>query len=137
MHQRESGDADEVLAATLRKAVRKVDPEFPVSDVRSMEARIADSLIARRSPALLAGLFFSCIALLLTALGTYEVLSYAVAHNCSSRPHRRQRPDCPDSALVPVRGIPSGVNAISLVSTPGFLTHVFPPVSPSNSGRTL
>ena len=43
-----------------------------------METRIADSLVARRSPALLAGLF-SGIALLLTAIGTYGVLSCAVA----------------------------------------------------------
>jgi len=43
-----------------------------------MDTRIADSLVARRSPALLAGLF-SGIALLLTSVGTYEVLSYAVA----------------------------------------------------------
>lgn len=43
-----------------------------------MDNRIADSLSARRSPALLAGLF-SAIALLLKAFGTYGVLSHAVA----------------------------------------------------------
>jgi ABC-type antimicrobial peptide transport system permease subunit len=43
-----------------------------------METRISDSLVARRSPALLAALF-SAIAVLLTAIGTYGVLSYAVA----------------------------------------------------------
>ena len=68
----------ESLGLMLRKAVRQVDPDIPVNDIRSMETRITDSLVARRSPALLAGLV-SGIALLLTATGTYGVLSYAVA----------------------------------------------------------
>jgi predicted permease len=68
----------ESLGLTLQKVVREIDPELPVNDIRPMETRIADSLVAQRSPALLAGIF-SVIALLLTAVGTYGVLSYAVA----------------------------------------------------------
>lgn len=66
------------LGQVLQSTVRKIDPELPVNDLRSMETRIADSLVARRSPALLA-VIFAGFALLLTVIGTYGVLSHAVA----------------------------------------------------------
>ncbi|MEZ5353568.1 MAG: ABC transporter permease [Bryobacteraceae bacterium] len=68
----------ESLRADLQRIVRAADPELPVYDVRPMEARVGDSLLARRAPALLA-LLFAATALMLAAAGTYGILSYAVA----------------------------------------------------------
>lgn len=65
------------LAPALRAAVRRLDPELPLVHLQPFEARVADSLVARRSPALL-GALFAAIALLLAAVGAYGVLSYAV-----------------------------------------------------------
>jgi len=72
-----TGLRPESLGLALQKLVRQIDPELPVNDLRSMDTRIADSLVEQRSPALLAGIF-SLIAVLLIAVGTYGVLSYAV-----------------------------------------------------------
>ena len=72
-----TSQAPEAFGLALQKIVRAIDPELPVNDLRSMEVRIADSLVARRSPALLAAIFAS-VALMLAAIGTYGVLAYAV-----------------------------------------------------------
>jgi predicted permease len=68
----------ESVGPALQTIVRQMGRDATITDVRSMETRISDSLIMRRAPALLATLF-SAIALLLTAIGTYGILSYAVA----------------------------------------------------------
>ena len=68
----------EASADSLRRLVRATDPELAIDDIRSMDTRIADSLIGRRSPAMLAGIVAG-VALLLAAIGTYGVLSYTIA----------------------------------------------------------
>ncbi len=66
------------LITALRKAILEVDAELPLYDVHSMQERIEESLITRKSPMLLAA-GFGVVALLLAGLGIYGVLAYMVA----------------------------------------------------------
>jgi predicted permease len=68
----------DAFADSLRQLVRATDPELAMTDIRSMDIRIADSLIGRRSPAMLAAIVAG-VALLLATIGTYGVVSYTVA----------------------------------------------------------
>lgn len=65
------------LAPSLQKTILQLDPELPIDDLKTMQTRIDDSLIARRSPAILAAIFAG-VALLLAAIGTYGALAYSV-----------------------------------------------------------
>lgn len=65
------------LAATLRKTLLSIDPGLPIDNIKPLQTLVDDSLVSRRSPAVLAGAF-AVVALLLAAVGTYGVLAYAV-----------------------------------------------------------
>jgi predicted lysophospholipase L1 biosynthesis ABC-type transport system permease subunit len=65
------------LAASIRAAVRAIDPEQPVYDVRTMEDVVERSLGQRRlNMALL--VTFAGAALLLCAIGVYGVIAFGV-----------------------------------------------------------
>jgi len=66
------------MGTTLQKVVRQLDPGLPLADFKAMQRRIDDSLVTRRSPAILAAVFAG-VALLLAGIGVYGVLAYAVS----------------------------------------------------------
>lgn len=65
------------LTPSLRRAVAAIDPELPLYGVQTMEDRIDESLVDRRTPMLLA-VTFGVVALFLAAIGLYGVLAYQV-----------------------------------------------------------
>jgi putative ABC transport system permease protein len=65
------------LGAAIRAIVREVDRAVPVSDLRTMDTVLADSMDRARFTTMLVGAF-ALAALLLGAVGIYGVMSYLV-----------------------------------------------------------
>lgn len=68
----------EAAADAIRKEIAAIDPEMPLFNVQTMDARMSESLVSRRMPMLLA-LAFGVVALFLSSVGIYGVLAYQVA----------------------------------------------------------
>jgi len=67
----------EALVPTLRQKVRELDPEVPLTNIRTMEGWMANSAAQPRLNAHLLTLF-AAIALLIAGIGVYAVLAYSV-----------------------------------------------------------
>ncbi len=65
------------LGDPMRLSVRSVDPLQPITNLKTMEERVAETLDVRRFAVFLLGAF-AAIALFMAALGLYGVVNYGV-----------------------------------------------------------
>jgi ABC-type antimicrobial peptide transport system permease subunit len=66
------------LTASLRRSVRGIDPDLPVTNLRSVSDLVSAALSRQRFNTLLLGVF-ALAALALASVGLYGVMSYLVA----------------------------------------------------------
>jgi ABC-type antimicrobial peptide transport system permease subunit len=65
------------VVAAIRHAIHDVDPRLPISEVMTLDEQVARSITNQRLVAQLSA-FFGLLAVLLSCIGIYGVMSYVV-----------------------------------------------------------
>ncbi|HWQ55964.1 MAG TPA: ABC transporter permease [Bryobacteraceae bacterium] len=103
------------LAAAVRREIRAVDQDVPVTDVRTMEEVLDREVFQRRAQMLLLAVF-AALALLLASLGIYGVLAYLVARRTKEIGIRIALGASPRDVLVLVAGQGVGLSMAGIAA---------------------
>jgi putative ABC transport system permease protein len=103
------------LVAPAREALRQMDQDLPMFDIRTMTERLDRSLWARRIYSWLFGAF-AAVALVLAAGGIYGVVSYAVSQRTHEIGIRMALGARPDQVLRQVLASGMGLAAIGVAA---------------------
>ena len=102
------------LASAVRTTVAQIDPDVPMSGMRTMDEVVATSVASQRFLMSLL-LAFAGVALALSAIGTYGVLAYGVARRANEMGVRMALGARPSSVARMVIGDGMKITAIGIV----------------------